>query len=232
MSAWLSDDPVAESLQNSTAHLWLIQKVSRVKKKKESYFFSQTRKIKMRGGSEINWMMIKLSVLFSGFEFTRSPCFWEQQKFMGCCSYQITKPTLRRHFSTRDPHPCCTSRPFGSSTCYYTVLALPSLLHCGITPPGLHSSQHSIDLHTLDLHSRSQLSIISSSTHNENTSHYNCSGESPFDLSLNVILFVCYLIIFFLLPESFTVTEILWDHFSAHLLLWFWLFVYSNLLQC
>lgn len=157
MSAWLSDDPVAESLQNSTAHLWLIQKVSRVKKKKESYFFSQTRKIKMRGGSEINWMMIKLSVLFSGFEFTRSPCFWEQQKFMWLL---LLSNSLRRHFSTRDPHPCCTSRPFGSSTCYYTVLALPSLLYCGITPPGLHSSQHLIDLHTLDFRIAQSLTVV------------------------------------------------------------------------
>lgn len=125
--------PCCRRLQNSTAHLWLIQKVSRVKKKEK-----KERKIKMRGGSEINWMMIKLSVLFSGFEFTRSPCFWEQQKFMWLL---LLSNSRRRHFSTRDPHSRCTSRPFGSSTCYYTVLALPSLLYCGIAPPGPHSSQ-------------------------------------------------------------------------------------------
>lgn len=55
----------------------------------------------------------------------------------------------QRHFSTRDPHPCCPSWLFGISTCHYMVyLALPSLLLCGITTPGLYSPQHSIDLHT------------------------------------------------------------------------------------
>lgn len=91
-------------------------------------------------------MMIKLSVSLSGFEFTRSPCFWEQQEFLWLL---LLSRSRQRHFSTRDPHPCCPSRLSGVSTCHYTVyLTLPSLLLCGITTPGLYSPQHSIDLHT------------------------------------------------------------------------------------
>ena len=62
-------------------------------------------------------------------EFTRSLCLSEQQKQQFMWRRLLSNSRLG-HFSTRDPHPYCSFRPFCSSTCRYTVyLALPSLHH-------------------------------------------------------------------------------------------------------
>lgn len=138
------------------------------KKKKLAFFFCSGRvlvkEMKMRGSSEITHKLnddktecfIQWFVNLQGhlaFESNRNSC--------AGCSYQIHDSG---HLSTRDSHPYCTSRPFCSFTCCYTVyLALLSLLYCGITPPGLHSSPHLIDLSTWDqseLQSCSQSFII------------------------------------------------------------------------
>ena len=147
--------------------------------------------------------MIKRVFYSAVCKCTRSPCFWEQQEFMW---QLLLSNSWLGHSTTRDPHPGCSSRPFCSSTCHCAVyLALPSLLRCGITPPGLHSSHHLIDLPTSDqseLQSRQQSSLMgwtSPSTRRTKTPQAPFTAvslrQSPFDLRWAVILLVFYFLL-------------------------------------
>lgn len=58
-------------------------------------------------------------------EFTRSPCFCEQQEFLWLL---FLSNSQLEHFSTRDLHLYCTFRPFCSPTCLYSIQFNTTLL--------------------------------------------------------------------------------------------------------
>lgn len=164
--------------------------------------------------------MIKLSVLFSGL------WIYKVTLFLRSTGTHVAAALIK--FPTRAPkYKRSTSALYLPAflqlhMAQYCLLALPSLLYCGITPPGPHYSHHSIDLPTSDqseLWSRSQSSIqgwtsLSTRTHTQrkqlHSVHWNCSQRKYIWSLLS-----CYSICILALCSNMRVLQSQ-KYFSAH----------------